>query len=198
MSTKQSAPGATGAQRDQLGGGSTNTVPNASDTAQAHRPLQAAAEHGRILRAVPEAATAGDVTALRAETQVAALGVDDWPPYGSPAWLRLNPKDPRAYAATLEAAEQHRRATAERQRLDWLMDNDPVEWWREITADANAYAGRQGHVIAARRTAEEIRTARDNANNRPPRQLRATAGWPPIAVPGQPGRYLTPGQENTA
>ncbi|SBV00561.1 Protein of unknown function (DUF2742) [Streptomyces sp. Ncost-T6T-1] len=185
MSSPEStnAPAGTGANvEDQLRGGSTNTVPNDS----------------RRLRAVPENATAGDVTALRAEMQVAALRVDDWPPYGSPAWLRLDPKDPRAYAATLEAAELHRRADAERRRLDWLMDNDPVEWWREITADANAYAGRQGHVIAARRTAEEIRTARDNANNRPPHQLRATAGWPPVAVPGQPGRYLTPGQESTA
>ncbi|MFI0000731.1 hypothetical protein ACH4NR_11140 [Streptomyces globisporus] len=182
MSTKQSAPGATGAQKDQQGGGSGTTVSN----------------RGRALRAVPEDATAGDITALRAEMQVTALSVDTWPPYGSPAWLRLDPKDPRAYVATLEAAEQHRRATAERQRLDWLMDNDPVEWWREITADANAYAGRQGHVIAARRTAEELRTARDNANNQPPHQLRATPGWPPIAIPGQPGRYLIPGQENTA
>ncbi|MFI0596138.1 hypothetical protein [Streptomyces griseus] len=182
MSTKQSAPGATGAQKDQQGGGSGTTVSN----------------RGRALRAVPEDATAGDITALRAEMQVTALSVDTWPPYGSPAWLRLDPKDPRAYVATLEAAEQHRRATAERQRLDWLMDNDPVEWWREITADANAYAGRQGHVIAARRTAEELRTARDNANNQPPHQLRATPGWPPIAIPGQPGRYLIPGQEITA
>ncbi|MER5352770.1 hypothetical protein ABT093_20855 [Kitasatospora sp. NPDC002551] len=26
----------------------------------------------------------------------------------------------------------------------------------------------------------------------PPRQLRATPGWPPIAIPGRPGQYLTP------
>ncbi|MFF1906019.1 hypothetical protein [Kitasatospora sp. NPDC058218] len=26
----------------------------------------------------------------------------------------------------------------------------------------------------------------------PPRQLRATPDWPPIAIPGHPGRYLTP------
>ncbi|MFE9698531.1 hypothetical protein [Streptomyces sp. NPDC006270] len=184
MSTLENtnAPAGTGANvEDQLSGGSTTTVPNTP----------------RRLRAVPENATAGDVTALRAEMQVAALQVDDWPPYGSSAWLRLDPKDPRVYAATLEAAEQHRRATAERQRLDWLMDNDPVEWWREITADANAYAARQGHVIAARRTAAEIRAARSNATNRPPHQLRATPGWPPIAVPGRPGKYLTPGQEST-
>ncbi|GAA2987631.1 DUF2742 domain-containing protein [Streptomyces fulvorobeus] len=183
MTGTHNAPGGEpGAVRDQLGGGSTPTVPNS----------------GRRLRAIPENATAGDVTALRAEMQVAALGVDSWPTYGSPTWLRLAPKDPRAYAAILEAAERHRRADAETQRLDRLMDEDPVTWWREITADANAYAARQGHAIAARRTAEEIRTARDRATHREPHQLRATPGWPPIAIPGHPGRYLTHGQEISA
>lgn len=177
------APAGTGANvGDQLRAGSTNTVPNA----------------GRRLRAVPENVTAGEVTALRAEVQVTALKVDSWPAYGSPAWLQLEPTDARTYAATLEAAELHRRAEAERQRLEDLADSDPVAWWREITADANAYAARQGQAIAARRTAEEIRVARDNAHNRPPHQLRATSGWPPIAIPGQPGRYLTPGQESPA
>lgn len=198
MSAKQSAPGATGAQRDQLRGGSTTTVPKTSDAAQPIRPLRAVTGQGRALRAVPEHVTAGDVTALRAETQIAALRVEDWPAYGTAAWLQLDPKDPRAYAATLEAAEQHRRTEAEQRRLDDLMDSDPVGWWREITADANAYAARQGYVIAARRTAEEIRVARDNANNRAPHQLRASPGWPPVAIPGQPGRYLTHGQEISA
>lgn len=31
----------------------------------------------------------------------------------------------------------------------------------------------------------------------PPRQLRATPGWPPVAIPGKPGQYLTP-LENVA
>lgn len=155
------------------------------------RPRLADAGRGRPLRAVPENVTAGEITALRAETQVAALGVDNWPPYGTLAWLRLNPKDPRCYAATLEAAELHRRAEAERHRLDWLMENDPETWWREVTADATTYAASRGHALAARQTAEERRVARDRASNRPPHQLRATPGWPPIAIPGQPGRYLT-------
>ncbi|MFE2020133.1 hypothetical protein ACFW9O_19070 [Streptomyces sp. NPDC059499] len=159
-------------------------------------PRLASAGRGRPLQAVPENATAGEVTALRAENQIAALRVDSWPRYGSPGWLRLAPSDPRAYAATLEAAELHRRTEAEQQRLDDLMDNDPAEWWREITADANAYAARQGHAIAARRTAEEVRVAQAREQNRPPHELRATPGWPPIAIPGQPGRYLTFGQEN--
>ncbi|MEI5008618.1 hypothetical protein RB196_16030 [Streptomyces sp. PmtA] len=159
------------------------------------RPLLAHAGRGRPLRAVPEHAMAGDITALRAETQVAALGVEDWPPYGTPEWLQLNPRDPRCYAATLEAAELYRRTEAERQRLDDLMDNDPEAWWREITADATAYAARRGPVIAARQTAEERRIAAARASHRPPHQLRASPGWPPIAIPGQPGRYLTFRQE---
>ncbi|MEU3226515.1 DUF2742 domain-containing protein [Streptomyces sp. NPDC006976] len=185
MSTleRTNAPAATGANvGDQPRDGSTTTVPNTP----------------RRLRAVPENVTAGEITALRAEMQVTALRVDDWPAYGSPAWLQLDPKDPRVYTATLEAAELYRRGEAERQRLEDLADSDPVAWWREITADANAYAARQGHAIARMRTAAEIRVARDNANNRPPHQLRATPGWPPIAIPGQPGRYLTPGQEKSA
>ncbi|MGW3374058.1 DUF2742 domain-containing protein [Streptomyces hydrogenans] len=156
------------------------------------------AGRGRPLRAVPQGITPGDITALRAEMQVTALGVDTWPAYGSAEWLQLNPKDPRCYAATLEAAELHRRAEAERQRLDWLMDNDPEEWWREITADANAHAATLGRSLAARRTAEELRVAADRASNRTPHQLRATRGWPPVRVPGQPGRYLVFGQEATA
>ena len=149
------------------------------------------AGRGRPLRAVPENVTAGEITGLRAETQIAALRVDTWPQYGTPAWLQLNPKDPRCYAATLEAAELHRRAEAERHRLDWLMDNDPETWWREVTADATTYAAARGHALAARQTAEERRVARDRAANRPPHQLRPTPGWPPIRIPGQPGRYLT-------
>ncbi|MFE7803317.1 hypothetical protein ACFU51_01320 [Streptomyces sp. NPDC057430] len=162
------------------------------------RPLLATAGRGPRLRAVPEQVTADDITGLRAETQVAALGVDSWPTYGTTDWLSLSPSDPRCYAATLEAAELHRLAEAERRRLDWLMDTDPETWWREVTADANAYAATRGHALAARRTAEERRVAHDRATNRPPHKLQATPGWPPIAIPGQPGRYLTFGQEATA
>lgn len=169
-----------------LGGGSPHTV--------AHPPPRQEAR--RRLRAVPDNAMPGEITALRAETQVAALGVDTWPTYGTPEWLSLDPRDPRCYAATLEAAELHRRTEAERQRLDDLMDDDPVAWWREITAEANEHAARLAHAIAARRTAAELRVARDRAHHRPPHRLRATPGWPPIAIPGQPGRFLTPGQES--
>lgn len=160
-------------------------------TRQQDRPRLADAGRGRPLRAVPNNVTPGDIAALRAETQVAALGVTAWPTYGTAEWLQLSPKDPRTYAATLEAAELHRRTEAERLRLEDLMDNDPETWWREITADANAYAATLGRALAARQTAAERRAAADRANNRTPHQLRATPGWPPIRIPGQPGRYLT-------
>lgn len=153
--------------------------------------LASSAGRGRPLCAVPEDAMAGEITALRAENQIAALHVDTWPIYGSPEWLQISPEDPRCYAATLEAAELHRRAEDERQRLDELMDDDPETWWREITADANAYAATLGRALAARQTAEERRVARDRTTYRPPHQLQATPGWPPIAIPGQPGEYLT-------
>lgn len=200
MNEQKSPPGATGGLGDQLGGRSTITVPNTAAHAQP-RPagaLLTSAGRGRPLRAVPPDATPGQIAELRAETQIAALRVDTWPAYGTAEWLRLGPQDPRTYAATLEAAELHRRAEADRTREAWLMEHDPETWWREITSDANHFAGRMGHAIAARRTAAETRAAHDRFHNRPPHQLTATPGWPPIAVPGHPGRYLTTGQENIA
>lgn len=50
-----------------------------------------------------------DRTEATAQIQFEALRVDRWPTYGSYDWLRLHPKDPRRYAATLEAAELFRK-----------------------------------------------------------------------------------------
>ncbi|MEU6703882.1 hypothetical protein [Streptomyces wuyuanensis] len=113
----------------------------------------------------------------------------DWPAYGSAEWMRLDPRDPRCYAATLEAAELHRRAEAERQRLDHLMDHDPEAWWHEMTSDANDYAATLGRSLATQRAAEERRIAHARAATNLPHQLQATPGWPPIAIPGQPGWF---------
>ncbi|MFE7130361.1 hypothetical protein ACFVIM_05845 [Streptomyces sp. NPDC057638] len=148
----------------------------------------------RVPSAPPEA-LAEEVTGLRAEAQIAALEVTEWPVYGSLAWLRLSPRDPRCYAATLEAAERYRRAEADRVRHEWLMDHDPEVWWREAIGGADAIAARLGRALAARRTVGEIRAARHRSQVSVPRPLRATPGWPPVAVPGQPGRYLTAGGE---
>jgi hypothetical protein len=119
---------------------------------------------------VPDNATAGEVTHLRACTQAAALLREDetWPPYGSLQWLRLAPDDPRVYVATLEAAELHR------------MDEER----RYRDAYAQALATRQA-------AADERATRAHSMRTREPHQLTATPGWPPIQIPGRPGEYLT-------
>lgn len=129
------------------------------------------------------------MTEIRAESQIVALGVTTWPAYGSAAWLQLHPRDPRTYAATLEAAEQYR-------RQDVDPDLPVAEWYAAVYGDARATAARIVAATRQIRTMREIRDAR--AQPRPARQLKATPGWPPIAIPGQPGRYLVHGQETTA
>ncbi|MFJ4829886.1 hypothetical protein ACIP79_08220 [Streptomyces sp. NPDC088747] len=159
--------------------------------------LDAATASGRPLRAVPPNPTPGEITALRAETQVAALGVHNWPSYGSVEWLRLDPQDARVYVATLEAAELHRRAEDERARVDWLMDNEPDVWWAEITDEARRETSRRVRAIGAMESAADVRARQARAGNRPPREVTATKGWPPIAIPGRPGwyRHLVNGQQ---
>lgn len=151
--------------------------------------LAIAAGRGRPLRSVPPQATPGQITALRAEAQIAALGILDWPAYGSADWLRLNPTDPRCYAATLEAAELHR-------RMDADPDLSDGEWYAAVFGDARRLASQLAAATNRLRRMREIRDAR--AQPRPAHQLKATPGWPPIAVPGQPGRYLVHGQETPA
>lgn len=151
--------------------------------------LAIAAERGRALRSVPAHVTPGHMTEIRAESQIVALGVTTWPAYGSAEWLRLDPAGPHCYAATLEAAEQYR-------RQDVDPDLPVAEWYAAVFGDARATAARLIAATRQIRTMREIREAR--ARPRPARQLKATAGWPPIAIPGQPGRYLVHGQETTA
>ena len=131
------------------------------------RPL---AGRGPALRAVPDNATAGEVTHLRASAQATALlrEGETWPTYGSLAWLRLHPQDPRVYVATLEAAELHR------------MDEER----RHADARAQAAATLQGAADARANRTNTMRT-------RPAHTLTATRGWPPIQIPGRPGEYLT-------
>lgn len=134
-----------------------------------------------------------DAAQLWAEHQVATLaeGVPDWtvPPYGSLAWSQLPPNDPRRFAAVVEAAERWRRQAAEEQRLDQLADEDPAAWYAEVTAEANDEARRMAGRLARMRTQRELEAVRVH---RPPHRLRATPGWPAVAIPGQPGRYLRP------
>ena len=124
---------------------------------------------GRVrLHTVPPDAGAGQVTYLRAIAQREALRVDEWPEYGSVAWLQLPSDDPRVYVATLEAAELHRMHV---ERL---------------------YSDAQTQALNVLQTAAEVRAAQAGTmRTRPPHKLTPTPRWPPIAVPGQPGKYLT-------
>lgn len=117
----------------------------------------------------------GDVAALWAEAR-SLFFASDFPEYGSQAWTALHPDDPKRLAAVLQAAEMWRR-----------FGDGVVDWLRE--------AGSATPDIASRRTAAELAEAR---KPKPPHQLRATPGWPPIAIPGQPGRYLKARQEMAA
>lgn len=140
--------------------------------------------------------TSGDVTALWAEQQFTALGIAEAPEYGTAAWLKLRADDPRRAAAIIEAAELWRRYRARETWLDQLLDDDPERWFSIVTADADAQASRMAGALARQPTAAETEARR--ARDAPAHQLKATPGWPPIAIPGQPGRFLTPRQETAA
>ena len=128
---------------------------------------------GPALHLVPDAAEdendpPNDVARLRAIAQITALGVSEWPPYGSFPWLRLPADDPRVYVATLEAAELHRT------HIERLY--------------AGAYEQAEHHIRTA---ADALAARRETTRTREPHRLTATPGWPPIQIPGRPGEYLT-------
>lgn len=115
---------------------------------------------------------------------------DSWPTYGTAEWYALDTRDPRKKLALFEAAESWRLHQLREAEDDWLLDNDPDEWWRRNMADFRAAAASTVRRlnIARERTRAELDAA---AKPRPPHVLKATPGWPPIRIPGQPGRYLT-------
>lgn len=118
----------------------------------------------------PVAVDSGDMTALWANAKI-AWSARDFPKYGSAAWIALTPDDPRRLAGALEAAEMWRKYGDEEALLAWFRE-----------------ASRARPSIADRRTRAELDQA---AAPKPPHQLQATPGWPPIRVPGGNGRYLT-------
>ncbi|WP_328746417.1 hypothetical protein OHT57_12735 [Streptomyces sp. NBC_00285] len=124
-----------------------------------------------------EAAEVSDFAQLWANARTAYFA-GGFPKYASGEWRALHPDDPRRLAAALEAAEMWRKFGDE----EALM-----QWFRE--------AARSRPSIADRRTRAELDAA---ARPKPAHQLRATPGWPPVAVPGQPGRYLCARQEKAA
>lgn len=111
-----------------------------------------------------------DFAALWAQAR-AEYDTKDFPRYGSEAWRDLPPDSPKRLASALEAAEM------------WRRYGDPVELMEWLTA---ASAPRPAvHTV---RSYVELTEAR---NGKPPHQIAATAGWPAVAIPGQPGKYLT-------
>lgn len=94
----------------------------------------------------------------------------DFPKYGSAEWVALGPDDPRRLAGALEAAEMWRRYGDEQELCDWLKR-----------------LGYRPNLVDTRTRAELDALAKP----KPPHQLQATPGWPPIRVPGGNGRYLT-------
>jgi hypothetical protein len=113
--------------------------------------------------------TPDEFVSLWAEARTAYYA-DEFPPYASPAWRALRPDDPRRLAAALAAAELWRKYGDEEALLQWFRNVAG----RRFTADG--------------KTAAELAELR---KPKPPHQLQATPGWPPIRIPGGNGRHLT-------
>ncbi|WP_237502653.1 hypothetical protein [Streptomyces sp. SID8374] len=128
-----------------------------------------------LLLELAEQIEPGDVVALWASAK-SLFFAHDFPAYASLEWRQLGPDDPRRLAAALDAAEKWRK-----------YGTDVTQWLEEASAPKPP--------IWTGRTQAELDEA---AKPKPSHVLRATPGWPPIAIPGQPGRYLTHAQEMAA
>lgn len=163
------------------------------------QPRAADTDRARLLRSVPADASAGDVTEIWAEQQFAALGIgtDQYPEYGSPAWVKLRAEDPRRAAAIIEAAELWRRSRAREAWLDQLAEDDPERWFAIITADAEAKGRQTLRELKVSSSPTHAELTRRRAQYGPVREVKATSGWPPVAIPGRPGwhRRLINGQQ---
>lgn len=116
-----------------------------------------------------------------------------WPVYGSPEYYAADPFGKEKRFSVFHAAEKWR---VGRLREQWLDELPPDEWYAEVFGDARRAAAQ---LIAATNRVRGFREIRDaRAKPRQPWQLRATRGWPPIRIPGQPGRYLTYKQHQEA
>lgn len=137
----------------------------------------------------PSEQTPHAVSALWDEAKAHYLA-GGFPTYGDTVWRTLPLDSPQRLAAVLDAAEHWRHHVAEQARLDTLAKTDPEAWFREVTADANEEARR----TLRRLRLSSVPTAAEMADRRrfrPAWRLEATPDWPPIAVPGRPGRHLT-------
>ncbi|MFP8882565.1 hypothetical protein [Streptomyces mangrovi] len=121
---------------------------------------------------------AGEATGLWAEAEVTArVPEGDFPEYGTAEWLALPATDQRRVAAVITAAEQWRRHVH--------LLNDPAEWFRQATAEADNHARRiirqlrLGHLESYAELAEKLKP-------RPAHPVTAAPGWP-VRIPGRAG-----------
>ncbi|MCX4780114.1 hypothetical protein [Streptomyces sp. NBC_01264] len=138
----------------------------------------------------PEIAThdPNEIAGLWADAKRLYLA-EDYPPYASPAWQALHPDDPARLASVLEAAELWRK------QWDALEYLPTADWYAHVYGDARRLTSQ---VIAATNRLRAYREIQAARSRREPHTLEATPGWPPIAIPGQPGRWLTHRQEMAA
>ncbi|MFF8264073.1 hypothetical protein [Streptomyces virginiae] len=133
---------------------------------------EVSAAGGSTAATVPQAGphiTPDEFVSLWAEARTAYYA-DEFPPYASNAWRALRPDDPRRLAAALDAAEKWRKYGDEEALL---------QWFRNVAGHRFTAEGKTAAELA------ELRKAK------PPHQLHATPGWPPIRIPGGGGRHLT-------
>ncbi|PBC77595.1 hypothetical protein BX265_2346 [Streptomyces sp. TLI_235] len=130
------------------------------------------------------------------------------PGYGSPEWLRLGAKDPQRAEALLRAASDWRKAKAglpeqivrdteqdiavgETLRVALYAEWDAADEaeWKILVSDVRSWANKP--------TAVERSTERQARQAAHAHTVRASAGWPPIAIPGRPGwrRHLVDGRQ---
>ncbi|MEU6233522.1 hypothetical protein [Kitasatospora sp. NPDC047058] len=131
---------------------------------------------------------------------VPAVVIDRWgqptgiPIYGSPAFAALPAGDPRREAALITAAEAWRQeaedaplrihcalrtdlALGERARAAWVAEDEAS--WQRLVRDVRAWSNHP--------TALELADQRTRAAKAAHRPVTASPGWPPVAIPGQPG-----------
>ncbi|AWT47580.1 DUF2742 domain-containing protein [Streptomyces actuosus] len=115
-----------------------------------------------------------DPVALWAEARCRYLA-EDFPPYGSPAWVALHPDDPRRFAAVIDAAEKWRKYGDEEGLL---------QWFREASAPRRP--------PASRKTLAELDAAYERSRQqaaemwaRERQQISTPSRWPNATAPGQ-------------
>ncbi|MEV6116643.1 hypothetical protein AB0L59_30250 [Streptomyces sp. NPDC052109] len=139
-------------------------------------------------RPAPSRGETLDAVALWASARVTELlGEDETPTpaYGSPKWQQLPGADPHKAAAMITAAELWRR-----HGHDDMSVIEAADLWRKYCSDELLTWFREASAthapLASRKTIAELDAL---AKPKPAHPVQATAGWPPVAIPGRPGWY---------